>query len=606
MKRALLAGLLLGTALPADARPRIKILDNAKSEEPRAAATPPLYPVRSTEPIVFIWPPENMPLAAESEFIFGSISPATAPFTINGTTISVHRDGGFLAWLPIAPGTFTFRAELTSSSGIVTAERHILVPLPAQPVPGKIAIDPASLSPKSDLDLRAGDWLTVRMKATPGKPARFRVGKSPWQDMRVTNAVLGLYEGTRQIAIGEEFDPAPIEYEIGKGWSTAKAVGTARVSASIRNSLIATVKASTAGFTSVKTGPSNGFHSFPLPGTRFMVTGRENSALRVRLSDTSSGWIETKDVELSSGTTPRAVTGTIGVAKTDLGAIVKIGLSEKVAFDIEPSAGLDAVTVRLYNSIGHTNWMINDAPDFVQEVRWRQETTDVVAVTILLKPTETVWGWWPSYDGGSLRLELRRTPSISRSKPLSGIKVMLDPGHMPSATGSTGPLGTREMDANYAIAIAARARLERAGATVLMTRNDPLHEVSLVDRPKQAVERGADLFVSLHNNALPDGENPFAKPRGFTIFYYHPQSLELGRAVHEAYRERIKLADEGLRWGNLLVSRQSAMPAILVENAYMIFPDQEALLNDGAFRDELASALVDGLEKFLRNARRKP
>ncbi|MCM2304859.1 MAG: N-acetylmuramoyl-L-alanine amidase, partial [Elusimicrobia bacterium] len=100
--------------------------------------------------------------------------------------------------------------------------------------------------------------------------------------------------------------------------------------------------------------------------------------------------------------------------------------------------------------------------------------------------------------------------------------------------------------------------------------------------------------------------NPFAKPRGFSVFYYHPQSLELGRAVIEAYGGRIKLADEGLRWGNLLVARQSAMPAILVENAYMIFPEQEALLNDAAFRDELAKALLEGLEKFLRSARRKP
>ena len=603
MKRALAAVLLLGLALSASARPRTA----ASPEEPRFTASPPLYPTRSTEPIVFIWPPENMPLAAESEFILGSVSPATASFTINGVTVPVHRDGGFLAWLPIAPGTFTFRAELALSSvTTATAERRILVPVPAQPLPGKLAIDPASLSPKAGLDLRAGDWLTVRMKGTPGKPARFRVGKGPWQDMREANAALGIYEATRQIASGEEFEPAAVEYELGKGWSSVKLAGSALVSASARDSLIATVKSSTAGFVSLKTGPANGFLSFPLAGTRLMVTGRENSSLRVRLSETLSGWVEAKDVELSSGTPPRAVTGTIGIAKTDRGAAVKIGVSEKVAFDVEPSAGLDALTVRLYNATGHTNWAVNDAPDFVSEVRWRQEATDVVAVTILLKPGERLWGWWPSFDGASLRLELRRTPKISEYKPFSGITIMLDPGHMPSATGATGPLGTREMDANYAIAQAAKGRLERAGATVLMTRADPLHEVSLVDRPKQAVERGADLFVSMHNNALPDGENPYAKPRGFSVFYSHPQSLELGRAIHEAYRSRIKLPDEGLRWGNLFVARQSAMPAVLVENAYMIFPEQEALLNDAAFRDELARSLVQGLERYLRNARRKP
>jgi len=589
MKRALAAALLLCAALP-------------------AAAEFPLYPIRSTEPIVFIWPPENMTLAAEAEFILGSVSPATATFTINGTTIPVHPGGGFLAYLPIAPGTFTFHAELAvSTSFVATADRRLQVPLSAQPLSGKPAIDPASLSPRGDLELRGGDLLTVRMKATPGQEARFRVGKSDWRPMRAVNATLGTYEGTRLIAPGEDFEPETVEYELGKGWGAAKTEGTARVSASARPFPVATVKTSSAGFTSIKTGPTNGFLMFPLPGTRLPVTGRDNGALRVRLSEALSGWIEAKDVEVStSASQPRAVTGTIGVAKTEQGAVVKIGLSEKAAFELEPAPALDSLTVRLYNATGHTNWMINDAPDFVREVRWRQEGTDVVAVTILLKKNEVLWGWWPSYEGGSLRLELRRAPRISEYKPLSGIKIMLDPGHMPSATGSTGPRGTREMDANYAIALAAKERLERGGAVVLMTRSDSLNEVSLVDRPKQAVERGADVFVSLHNNALPDGENPFGKPRGFSIFYYHPQSLELGRAMHESYRTRIKLADEGLRWGNLLVNRQSAMPAILIENAYMIFPEQEAMLNDPSFRDELAKAIADGLQNFLRAARRKP
>lgn len=594
MKTALAAAVLLTSALSAAAAP------------PRIPAGPPLYPTRSTEPIVFIWPPENMPLSANAEFILGSVSPATAPFKINGVPVQVHRDGGFLAFLPISPGTFTFRGELALSSvTTATAERSILVPVPAQPAAtDDLVIDEGSLAPRYDLDLRGGDWLPVRMKGTPGKPARYRVDKGPWREMRETSP--GTYEGTRQIGLGEEFEPARVEYELDPGWGSAKAKGTALVSASASSSLIATVKDAAAGYVSVKTGPANGFLTFPLAGTRLLVTGRENSSLRVRLSESLSGWIDAKDVDLSSGTAPRAVTGTIGVSRTALGASVRIGLSEKAAFDVEPSAGLDALTVRLYNATGHTNWAINDAPDFISEVRWRQEATDVVAVTILLKSGETAWGWWPTFDGGGLRLEVRRAPRISKYKPFAGVTIMLDPGHMPTATGATGPLGTREMDANYAIALAAKGRLQRAGATVLMSRADPSHEVSLVDRPKQAVERGADLFVSLHNNALPDGENPFSKPRGFSVFYYHPQSLALGRAVHEAYGQRIKLPDEGLRWGNLLVARQSAMPAILVENAYMIFPEQEALLNDAAFRDELARALVEGLGKFLRSSRSEP
>jgi N-acetylmuramoyl-L-alanine amidase len=184
---------------------------------------------------------------------------------------------------------------------------------------------------------------------------------------------------------------------------------------------------------------------------------------------------------------------------------------------------------------------------------------------------------------------------------------MLAQGHMPSATGATGPLGTKEMDANYAIAEAVAERIRRDGAVVLVTRSGPDHELGLAERPRMAVDRGADLFVSLHNNALPDGTNPFAKPRGFTIFYYHPQSLELARNVHRGFRVRVPLPDEGLQWGNLAVARLTAMPAILVENAYVILPEQEALLNDPRFRAKLADAVADGLRETMREAgRRRP
>ena len=108
MKPALLAVLLLIPAL-ASAKSRHKAV---LPPSPPPVVEPPLYPVRSTEPIVFVWPPDNMPLSADGEFIFGSVSPSTAHFTINGTTIQVHQNGGFIAWLPITPGTFTFRGEL--------------------------------------------------------------------------------------------------------------------------------------------------------------------------------------------------------------------------------------------------------------------------------------------------------------------------------------------------------------------------------------------------------------------------------------------------------------------------------------------------------------
>jgi N-acetylmuramoyl-L-alanine amidase len=607
--RALALLLFTAASTAAAAAPKRKAHAAPPVETLEPENAPPLHPPRvSTEPITFVWPPEGMTLSADNEFVFGSVADAGAHFEINGTTVPVSKDGAFLAWLPITAGTFTFRGVLTLSSGTATAERHLFVPPPPTPLPdGPLAIDPGSLFPKADLELRAGDWWTARMKATRDKPARLRVGGGPWRDMRETNPRLGLYEAVFQVAPGEEFGPAPVEYQIGAGWSAQRAKGTARVAATTRTPAVATAKANAAGFLNMKNAASGGFLLFPPPGTRMVADGRDGDSVRVELGPSLSGWLDAKDVELSTGVAPpRAETGNIGVTETPAGATVRISLSERVPFDVVENDAQDAAVVRLYSALGHTNIMTFEGGGFVDQVRWRQEATGVVAVTVRLKPGRKLWGWNAHYDNSaSLHLDLRRPPRVNPKRPLEGLRVMLDPGHMPSATGATGPLGTKEMDANYAIAQDAAELLRREGALPLLTRGTTTDEVSLTDRPKQAVDRGADLFVSLHNNALPDGANPFSKPRGFTVFYYHPHSLALGRAVHEAYAKAAPVPDEGLQWDNLLVARLSAVPAILVENAYMILPEQEALLNEAPFREKLARALVAGLRAFALEAGEK-
>jgi N-acetylmuramoyl-L-alanine amidase len=610
---ALLVTAFAAHAAPARKAPKPVRRTARKTARKAAPAAPivPLHPPRvSTEPITFVWPPEGMILSAENEFVFGSVADPSAHFEINGRTVTAHKDGGFIAWLPISAGTFTFHAALTLSSGTAVADRAIFVPPAPEPLPaGTLALDPASLTPRADLELRAGDWWTARMKATPGRRARFRVGGGPWRPLRESNARLGVYESVQEVAPGEVFGPARVEYQIGSGWSSAKAESPARVSASGGGPRVATVKANSAGYANVKTAPGEGFLIFPPAGTKMLATGREGDSIRVALSPSLSGWIEAKEVDLSTeAAPPRAETGNVSVAETPSGASVRFGLTERVPFEVVEHDDLNAVDVRVFSAVGHTNLVLREGPDdFVDFVRWRQEETGVVTFTVRLKPGRKLWGWNARFDNGtSLRLDLRRPPEINPRRPLAGLKVMLDPGHMPSAPGATGPLGTKEMDANYAIAEAAAALLKKEGAIPLLTRGTTTDEVSLADRPRQAVDRDADLFVSLHNNALPDGANPFSKPRGFTVFYYHPHSLALGRALRAAYEKHDPVADEGLQWDNLYVARLSAVPSVLIENAFIILPEQEAMLNDPAFREKLAVGVVEGLRNFAReNGERK-
>jgi N-acetylmuramoyl-L-alanine amidase len=603
-RAAALCLLLLASSAAAQTRGRLR---GERSEPPPEPAAVPLHPPRvATEPVTFVWPPEGYALSGEATFVLGSVASSTVPFRINGTTVPVHKDGGFIAFLPISAGTFTFRAELDLPTGSTATERRILVQAPVPLPADELALDESSLWPRQDVELRAGDWLALRVRGTPGKTARARVF-GEWRGLRESSP--GVYDLAWPVAAGEEHGPEAVEYELKAGWSKEKGRSQGRVSVAARTAWLASIKPNANGFIAVKTNPGNGFLSYPPPGVRLPVTGREGSFLRVQLHQGLSGWVEAKDVELSSGAAPpRAFSDTIGVVALSSSSIVRISLTSRVAFAGTVDDDLGGMTLRLFGVSGHTNWVIYDSKDeLVDDVRWSQEATDVMAVRVRLKPGRRLWGWNASYDGpgSSLRLELRRAPRVDPNRPLAGVRVMLDPGHMPSATGATGPLGTKEMDANYAIAEAVAERIRRDGAVVLVTRGGPDHELGLAERPRMAVERGADLFVSLHNNALPDGTNPFAKPRGFTIFYYHPQSLELARNVHRGFRVRVPLPDEGLQWGNLAVARLTAMPAILVENAYMILPEQEALLNDPRFRAKLADAVADGLRETMREAGRK-
>ena len=305
-------------------------------------AEPPLYPTTSTAPIVFARPLEGRQMQVSSEWVIGRVIDPLAHFEINGQTVTVHPKGGFIAWLPVSPGTFTFHAELFLASGPVVADLHVFnaAPPPAVSTSG-LAIDPTSLAPKNDLELRAGDWWTIRMRATPGKRARARVVGGSWRDLRESSS--GVYEAIFQIAPGEQFGPAPLEYEIGSGWSTKRLEGSSRVRATFGPPAIATVKFSTANPT-VKIGPNEGFLAFPPGGTRFLATGRDGNLVRVAYGANLSGWIDAKDVELSTtAAPPRAVTEDIGVTTSSSDAVVRIPLGDRVPFIVdEDSEPLDA------------------------------------------------------------------------------------------------------------------------------------------------------------------------------------------------------------------------------------------------------------------------
>lgn len=572
------------------------------------ASFPALERSTSTAPISMIYPAEKtvLPLT-EGEFVLGSVSEPKARFEINGQTVAVHSNGAFLAWLPIAPGTFTFTCALDLKDGATTYRRTVFVTPPPAALPEKpLAIDKDSLWPQADLELRPGDWLLARMKATPGQKAQFRLRGRPWRPMREANSALGIYEGAYLVAPGEE-QAGPVEFLLGSGWGAVKAATQARVALTSQSPPIAVVKGE--GPVPMRAGPGEGDDLFPAyGGTRFVTAGRQGTETKVRLSAALSGWIETKNLDfLPPGTQPpRALTDAVTTKASEDGTVVRISLTERVPFQIEEDGDPGSLTVRLYDALAHTNWIVyHSADSLVSELRVRQESSDSVAVTVRLRPGLSLWGTRASFEGSSLKIELRRPPRLAEApaSPLSGRIVFLDPGHNPSQTGATGPLGTREMDVNFAIAKAAEGLLLKEGAVPVLSRNTNEDEVPLAERPRLAWEKKADLFVSIHNNNPAPGKNPFLRPHGYSIFYYHPHSLALAREIHRSYQKTLGLPDEELRFGDLLVLRATEMPSVLTESAYMTFPEQEEMLLDPKFQQTVAQTIVEGLRSYLEKER---
>ena len=156
------------------------------------------------------------------------------------------------------------------------------------------------------------------------------------------------------------------------------------------------------------------------------------------------------------------------------------------------------------------------------------------------------------------------------------IKVYIDQGHNPYGfnTGAEGN-GYFEQDITYEIGKRLfallkanpefEARLSRPTEdTVLGTSNSS----SLVERVRQANEWGADVFISLHNNAA---ENPSAT--GNEALVYGPGStvaIALGTEILDQLTLTTGLRNRGIVYRpGLYVLKETEMPAVLVEMGFI-------------------------------------
>lgn len=587
--------------------PRVRLSADGRALEPAAPAAPGAPGAPFAIPFVegdlavrVVYPRENQVISVrDSTFLLGSVGSGAASLTINGAPVPVNPNGSFLAWLPFPSGDPP-RYDLVASKGEASASASLTVGRPRPPAPlaesGRLEVDRASVVPAAGLRLRPDERVRVGVRAPSSATVTLRLADGTARPLRANDASqnYGLDVPARALAAPSRIVVRRGTISVSVPVPTVELVDdeTPRFVRLLNANLDA--KSDTDAVAIVRPSPGGTYRWFLHPGTVLETTGRRGAWVRVRFDSALEAWVESTYVAASDRAfRSRRTVSNARVVATDTWSDVRIPVGEPTAFQVEGRA--DALVLTLYDAVSDLD-IINFATDdpSVRDVTWEQAASDRVRVTIHLR--HAPFGYLSIWDRGAFVLRVRRPPAVDPARPLAGRVIAVDAGHPP--IGSTGPTGLYEGDATLAVAEALKPLLERAGATVVMTRTTR-GPVALGDRPIIARRADAEALVSIHLNAHPDGVNPY-RTNGTGTYFFHDHSEPLARAVQRGMVRWMGLRDLGINYDNLALARPTWMPAILCEGAFIILPDQEAALRTSEFQSRYALGIIEGLEQFFR------
>ena len=549
---------------------------------------------------------EHRLTARDSNFIIGSVGSGNAQLTINGVNVPVLPNGAFLGWLAIPPGAKPVY-DLVATKGIerATGTREVtaLTPVVVLPDTGKLIVDRGSLTPGSltvrpdehvRVSIRAPHNAEVVLRAVTGENLPlFNNGGTIWSREVPASQLAASSSGSKNIARVVALRGAD---------SISVALTDFKVTdPNVHQYLTLTAGAEQAANDTdavaiLRPTPSGTYKWFLLPQTVVELTGSSGeSSLRVRLDNELEAWVDAKNTRniLPHGSpAPRRVASNARVTSTAGYSDLRIPVGDRPAYSVTQTH--DAITLTLYGVTANTD-IVNLATvdPTIRDVSWEQVFTDRARFTIHLRHPPV--GYLVLWDRNAIVLRVRHAPAIDPNRPLAGRTIVVDPGHPP--IGATGPLGSYEGDIVLLVAEELKPMLEARGATVVMTRTTR-GPVALNERPAIARRANGDAFVSIHLNAHGDGVNPY-RLNGSGTYFFQGQSEPLARAVQSGMVRQMGLRDLGINYDNLAVVRQTWMPAILCEGAFVIVPEQEAALLTVEFRRRYASGIADGLVEYF-------
>ncbi len=571
-----------------------------------------------------IYPEDSATINAYSTFFVGNTTPG-ANLRINNERVKVYPNGGFVHVVGLNQGTNVINIYSTLGNSVKKMTRTLYTPqyevtIPKSPL--KIKID--SIIPNENVVYKSGDLLQVSFKGSTGNKAYFSIGnkrknipmmeQSPKyvrQDPIYGSSVIssaapvkGIYKGTYRIKSYDKFSNEPLIVKLVSNRNKVDYKTKAYISIVAPDSppTIARIKTD---YATVRTYPGKS-RLTPLPeGTLITLTGRQGNNFRFKMGNSLNGWISGDDITVLPEGTPVSESSIdlINIISQQDRVYLKIPLSQRLPILIDQDSE-NSMSLKIFGAKANIDLFSYDHRDkFLKEVKWSQDTSDTVKIDIKAD-SKQFWGYKYYYDGDTLVLELKKPPIINPDKPLENITICLDPGHGGQEEGVKGPTGIPEKEVNLQIALKLKKILEDKGAKVIMTRTTD-EDVGLYDRVKYAVDNDALILLSIHNNSLPDGRNPY-KDHGTSSYYYHSQSLPLTKILHKALLEDLNFEDFGIFWSSFALTRPPELLAVLLEVGFMINPDEYDSIIDPAFQDKAAASIARGLEYFLFINSEKP
>lgn len=176
--------------------------------------------------------------------------------------------------------------------------------------------------------------------------------------------------------------------------------------------------------------------------------------------------------------------------------------------------------------------------------------------------------------------------------------VYLDPGHGGSDEGCARE-GVREKDLNLAIALLVRDQLEEQGYQVIMSRETDTY-IAKETRVAQANRSGADIYISIHQNATEEG----AGVNGMEVWYTEDSdrsgSKRLAQLIRQQTLRSTGAEERELRSdADFYVTGNTSMPACLIETGFLSNAAEREKLGLAEYQQQIADGIAQGVSYYF-------